>query len=40
MNREAVNVLLQPEGAAVKGARHVEGTIAVLPAPVAERIST
>src|SRR6267143_4011174 len=34
---EAVNVLLEPEGAAVKGARHVEGAVAVLPAPVAER---
>src|SRR5260370_8468750 len=30
-------MLLQPEGAAVKGARHVEGAVAVLPAPVAER---
>src|SRR5437660_97235 len=34
---ETVNVLLEPEGAAVKGARHVEGAVAVLPAPVAER---
>ncbi|MBI3472192.1 MAG: hypothetical protein HY013_12620 [Candidatus Solibacter usitatus] len=34
---ETVNVLLQPEGAAVKGARHVEGAVAVPPAPVAER---
>ena len=33
---EAVNVLLEPEGAAIKGARHVEGAIAILPAPVAK----
>jgi hypothetical protein len=34
---EAVNVFLEPEGSAVKGARHVEGTVAVSPTPVAER---
>ena len=34
---EAVDVLLQAERLAVKGARHVEGSVAVLPAAVAER---
>jgi hypothetical protein len=34
---EAVNVFLKPEGAAVKGPRHVEGAVAVPPAPVAKR---
>src|SRR5712691_7340851 len=34
---EAVNVFLEPEGAAVKGARHVEDAVAVPPTPVAER---
>src|SRR6185437_3449683 len=34
---KAVNVFLEPESTAVEGARHVEGAVAVLPAPVAER---
>src|SRR5262249_50301156 len=34
---EAVDVFLEPERAAVKGARHVEGPVAVPPPPVAER---
>src|SRR5262249_49800883 len=34
---EAVNVFFEREGTAVKGARHVENAVAVLPAPVAER---
>src|SRR5205085_8759516 len=33
---EAVDVLLQAEGLALEGARHVEGAVAVLPAAVAE----
>src|SRR3954462_926779 len=34
---EAVDVLLEPEGAAVEGARHVEGAVAVLPTAVTKR---
>jgi hypothetical protein len=34
---ESVYVFLEPEGAAIKRPRHVEGAVAIPPAPIAER---
>jgi hypothetical protein len=37
---EALDVFLKPEGAAVKGAGHVEGAVTVPPTPVAVPLVT